>query len=184
MCMVHRELKPKYKFSVITKSAIVHLDTKAFTSKRLPYMHCPWCLRSYNITCVHHYGRVPPKRNITLTCKWAIALTRIIISWMGVAPSFLASIYPVYSRVNTCKQNGCHTPLISDNSSMLLFGCDAAFEQYHMCHSYTISIILKNTHQLSYSIFEVNICSFVHQILQTFNMVVHCSYMQWCLSIL
>jgi len=49
----------------------------------------------------------------------------------------LTSIHPFYSRVNTCEQNGCHTPLINDYSSMnkclLIHECDVALERYRIC---------------------------------------------------
>ena len=51
-----------------------------------------------------------------------------------MATSLLASIDPVYSRVNAHERNGYHTPLINDYYSeskcLLTFECDVALERY------------------------------------------------------
>ena len=55
-----------------------------------------------------------------------------------MAPISLVSILPVYSGVNTRKQNGCHAPLLSHYSStskcLLTRKCDVALKWYCIIH--------------------------------------------------
>ena len=56
-----------------------------------------------------------------------------------MAPISLVSTLPVYSGVNTCKQNGCHVPLLSNYSStskcLLVRKCDVALKRYRTCNA-------------------------------------------------
>ena len=71
-----------------------------------------------------------------------------------MAPISLASILPVYSRVNTPEQNGCHALLISDYSStskcLLAHKCNVVLERYRKSQSWFKK-------QLAYSKFATHV---------------------------
>jgi len=62
-------------------------------------------------------------------------MSHLDVKLKDVAPNLIMSCHPVYSRVKTLKQNGCHAPFFSDYSSMnkclLMHDCNLALMQYH-----------------------------------------------------
>jgi len=78
---------------------------------------------------------VPLKHNVARARKQAFACARIITNKRGMAHERNTYHASFISGLNTCKQNVCHTPFISDYSCtskyLLTSTHDIALERYH-----------------------------------------------------